>query len=96
MGRQKVSDARWTKKNNEVHYGWKNHVKADLKTKLILKSKTTPAHVHDSQMFEQLLDDKDQAVLADSTYHSAEARGLSDQTQRPRVPPAQIHAPAIR
>ena len=49
MGRQKVSDARWTKKNNEVHYGWKNHVKADLKTKLILKSKTTPAHVHDNE-----------------------------------------------
>lgn len=72
VGRQKDSDARWTKKNNEVHYGWKNHVKADLKTKLILKSKTTPAHVHDSQVFEQLLDDKDQAVLADSAYHSAE------------------------
>jgi hypothetical protein len=36
-------------KNNEVHYGWKNHVKADLKTKLILKSKTTPAHVHDNE-----------------------------------------------
>ena len=72
VGRQKDSEARWTKKNNETHYGWKNHVKADLKTKLILKSKTTPAHVHDSQVFEELLDEQDQAVLADSTYHSAE------------------------
>jgi hypothetical protein len=34
VGRQKDSQARWTKKNNETHYGWKNHVKADLKTKL--------------------------------------------------------------
>lgn len=72
VGRQKDSEARWTKKNNETHYGWKNHVKADLKTKLILKSRTTPASVHDSQVFEELLDDQDQAVLADSAYHSAE------------------------
>ena len=72
VGRQKDSEARWTKKNSEAHYGWKNHVKADLKTKLILRSSTTPASVHDSQVFEELLDDKDQAVLADSAYHSAE------------------------
>lgn len=72
VGRQKDSQARWTKKNNEVHYGWKNHVKSDLKTKIILRSTTTPASVHDSQVFEELLDDKDQAVLADSAYHSAE------------------------
>jgi IS5 family transposase len=72
VGRQKDSEARWTKKNNEVHYGWKNHVKADLKTKIILCSITTPASVHDSQVFEVLLDEKDQAVLADSAYHSAE------------------------
>ncbi|MBK8091456.1 MAG: transposase [Verrucomicrobiaceae bacterium] len=52
VGRQKDSEARWTKKNNESHYGWKNHVKADLKTKIILNSTTTPASVHDSQVFE--------------------------------------------
>ena len=72
MGRQKDSEARWTKKNNEVHYGWKNHVKTDLKTKLIIQAATTAASVHDSQVFEELLDGKDQAVLADSAYHSAE------------------------
>jgi IS5 family transposase len=72
VGRQKDSEARWTKKNHEVHYGWKNHLKADLKTKLILSSSTTAASVHDSQVFEELLDEKDQAVLADSAYHSAE------------------------
>lgn len=72
VGRQKDSEARWTKKNNEVHYGWKNHVKADLKTKFILRSSTTPAHVHDSREFKALLDERDQAVLADSAYHSEE------------------------
>ena len=54
MGRQKEREARWTKKNHEVHYGWKNHVKADLKTKFILTATTTPASVHDSQVFAEL------------------------------------------
>jgi len=31
----KVVDARWTKKNNATFYGYKNHVKAYAKTKLI-------------------------------------------------------------
>lgn len=70
VGRQKDSEARWTKKNQETHFGWKNHTKVDLKTKLIMRAKTTPASVHDSQVFTALLDEKDQAVLADSAYHS--------------------------
>jgi len=70
VGRQKDSEARWTKKDNEVHYGWKNHVKADLKTKLIIKVSTTPANAHDSQVFEELIDERDRAVLSDSAYHS--------------------------
>jgi hypothetical protein len=35
---QKDVDARWTKKNNAVFYGYKNHVKADTKTKLIVRA----------------------------------------------------------
>jgi pyruvate/2-oxoglutarate dehydrogenase complex dihydrolipoamide acyltransferase (E2) component len=31
-------DARWTKKNAERHYGYKDHVKVDVKDKLILKA----------------------------------------------------------
>lgn len=45
---------------------------AVLKARLILKSKTTPASVHDSQVFKELLDQKDQAVLADSACHRTE------------------------
>lgn len=70
VGRQKDSEARWTKKHHETHFGWKNHAKVDVKTKFILKSRTTPAHVHDSQVFTELLDERDQAVLADSAYYS--------------------------
>lgn len=69
-GRQKDCDARWAKKNNETHYGYKNHIKADAKSKLIIGSKTTSANVHDSQVFEDLVDKEDQAVFADSAYHS--------------------------
>jgi IS5 family transposase len=72
VGRQKDTEARWTKKNQETHFGWKNHAKVDAKSKLILKSVTTPANVHDSQMFKALVDEKDEAVLADSAYHSEE------------------------
>ena len=72
-GKQKDTEARWTKKNQEVHYGYKNHIKADAKSKLIDKSVTTPASVHDSKMFQELVDESDNAVLADSAYSSEES-----------------------
>ena len=67
---QKDVDARWTKKNNTVFYGYKNHIKADIKTKLIEEYTVTDASVHDSQTIEQLLTetDKDQPLYADSAY----------------------------
>ena len=34
-GRQKDCDARWAKKNNEIHYGYKTHVKVDAKQSLL-------------------------------------------------------------
>lgn len=77
VGRQKDSEARWTKKNNDVHYGWKTHVKADVKTKFILQGKTTAANVHESQIFEELVDDRDQVVLADSAYYKIAVRSTS-------------------
>lgn len=70
MLRQKDTDARWTKKNDEKHYGYKNHVKVDNKTKLIKKSIITDAAVHDSQALPKLLDktDKEKPIYADSAY----------------------------
>ena len=44
---QKDVDARWTKKNNATFYGYKNHVKADARTKLIEEYIVTDASVHD-------------------------------------------------
>ena len=56
--RQKDTDARWTKKNNVNYYGYKNHVSTDVKYKFIRDYEVTDAAVHDSQVFEQLLDPK--------------------------------------
>jgi transposase, IS5 family len=68
MRSQKDTDARWTKKNDETHYGYKAHIKADSKSKLILKYTVTPANVHDSKELQNLIDKKDIAVYADSAY----------------------------
>jgi IS5 family transposase len=75
--RQKDTEARWTKKNAETHYGYKNHINADAATKLIQDYAVTPANVHDSQVFDDLLDTqttdeqgRKRPVYADSAYRS--------------------------
>ena len=72
--RQKDVDARWTKKNDETHYGYKNHVKVDRKTKLIKKAVVTDASVHDSQALADLVDTTDAGatIHADSAYSGHE------------------------
>lgn len=66
--RQKDTDARWAKKGNELHYGYKNHVKADAESKLIIDYAVTSANVHDSQVLTELIDDDDICLYADSAY----------------------------
>ena len=67
-------DARWTKKNNETFYGYKNHAKVDTKSKFINTYVITDASVHDSQALKDLLDKKDegQVLHADSAYTGEE------------------------
>jgi IS5 family transposase len=81
---QKDTDACWTKKNNTNYDGYKNHINADHETKLVRKYEVTDASVHDSQVFDELLDHTEdgdgnkRAVYADSAYrvkrHRREAR----------------------
>jgi IS5 family transposase len=68
--RRKDIDARWTKKNKQTFFGYKNHVKQDGKSKLITKYAVTSAEVHDSRATDILLDenDRDEALYADSAY----------------------------
>ena len=70
---QKDVNARWTKKNDETHYGYKNHVKADKDSKLIVKYEVTSAEVHDSQALADLVElKKDKVMYADSAYKGEE------------------------
>jgi len=68
--RQKDIDARWTEKNGQKYYGYKDHAKVDTKSKLIDTYEVTSAEVHDSQPTEKLLreEDRGQELHADSAY----------------------------
>lgn len=71
--RQKDTDAKWTRKNNTNYFGYKNHIKADSKTKLITGYKATAANVNDNQVIGELLtrkEDGGQCLWADSAYSS--------------------------
>jgi len=73
--RQKDTDARWTKKNNKNFFGYKNHISVDVEHKFIREYTVTTANVHDSNVFEELLDPKNSSkdVWADSAYRSQES-----------------------
>jgi IS5 family transposase len=88
--RQKDRDARWTKKHEKSYFGYKNHINADVKSKLVRGYAVTDASVHDSQKLDGLLNkaNTSQDVYADSAYRSAEiqaklkARGFRSRIHR--------------
>ena len=87
---QKDTDARWTKKNQKSYFGYKNHICVDAKHKIIRDYVVTDASVHDSQVFDELLDDANTSrdVWADSAYRSKihlqmlSERGFREHIQR--------------
>ena len=72
--RQKDTNARWVQKKGKNYYGYKNHVGADVKYKIIRNYKVTDASVHDGNVFEERLYENNTSkdVYADSTYRSGE------------------------
>lgn len=72
---QKDVDARWTKKNGQSYYGYKNHINRDVRYGFVRRYVVTDASVHDSQVLGALLDvdNPDDRIWADSAYY-AEAR----------------------
>ena len=88
--RQKDTDARWLRKNGKNYFGYKNHISIDVKHKFVRTYTVTNAAVHDSNIFDELLDEKNfsRAVWADSAYRSAEKlkrlekRGFREHLQR--------------
>jgi IS5 family transposase len=103
MNAQKDKDARWTKKNEQNFYGYKNHVGIDRKHKIIRRYAETDASVHDSQKLDEVLDKSNTSneVWADSAYRSVETEArLKEKGYKSRHPssrrpqPSSVSAPA--
>jgi len=72
---QKDVNARWITKNKERHYGYKNHVNVDKKSKIITKYRVTSAEVHDSRELKNLINKKkDRRLYGDSAYTGEEVQ----------------------
>ena len=85
---QKDLQARWTQKNGKSYYGYKNHIAIDNDNKLIRHYSTSDASVHDSTIFDQLLDEhnSNKAIWADSAYRSHEKEAsLKEQGYRSHI-----------
>jgi IS5 family transposase len=67
-------EADWTVKNDKPVHGYKLHAAQDHATGLVTDYLVTRASVHDSNVFEQLLDGTESAVLADKAYGSDKRR----------------------
>ena len=72
--RQKDIEARWTKKHGKCYFGCKLSANTDNRYKLIRKLRGSAASEHDTNHFEDVLDDANtsRAVLADKGYVDGE------------------------
>ncbi len=70
--KQKDIDAKWVRKGHQDFFGYKNHIKADTKTKLITGYVVTSANIPDKDVLFDLLNkrDQNQKLHADSAYRS--------------------------
>jgi len=85
--RQKDVDARWTRKDNKLSYGVKNHAQVDVDGKFVRDYDVTPASTHDSQVLDEILDPDNSSkdVYADSAYRSKKnIKKLEKQGYTPR------------
>jgi len=69
---QRDTEATWTKKGNEAHFGYKDHVKADKDSKLIVDYTVTTASTSDVKGVEGIFDKDDKIAYGDSAYPSLE------------------------
>jgi len=64
------SDASFTKKQGKVIYGYKDHIAVDVENEFVVAYECTPANVHDSKVFEELIEGEEEVVYADKAYCS--------------------------
>ena len=71
---QQDQDAKATVKNQKGYYGYKCHIGVDQGSGIIRKAEMTPANVHDSRIFEQLVSGDERSVFADKAYASEDRK----------------------
>lgn len=67
-------DADFTTKRGKPYYGYKGHIAIDEESEIIKKVEFTKASVHDSVMFDHLIDYTEKAVFADKGYANKQRR----------------------
>lgn len=94
-GSKRDNDADFTKKRGKTYYGYKGHIAIDSETEVIKKVEFSSASIHDSNMFNSLVDQTEQAILADKGYANQQRKrnlrskgifcGILDKGYRNRV-----------
>jgi len=69
---QRDTDATWTKKGQEVHFGYKDNVKVDSDSKIITDFVVTTASTNDAKAAENLFDENDKVAYGDAAYSNME------------------------
>jgi len=67
-------DASFTKKGDQTHYGYKDHIAIDPKHEFVTEFVCTPANVHDSRVIDELLSGEEAAIFADKAYDSRDLK----------------------
>jgi IS5 family transposase len=60
--------AGWTKKGDQTYYGYKNNIKADKDSKVIIEFSAMAANICDNQAIAGLIDKNDKEIYADKGY----------------------------
>jgi IS5 family transposase len=61
-------DAEFTKSGGKTRYGYKGHIGVDADSTIIHSVEFTPANVHDSTMFNELITEQETIIYADKGY----------------------------
>jgi len=62
------TDAKFTKKRGKTYYGYKGHIAMDEDSEIITEVEFTSANIHDSEIFDSLVDLSEEAIFADKGY----------------------------
>lgn len=69
---QRDTDATWTKKGDESHFGYKDNIKVDLDSKLITDYNVTTASTNDEKGADGLFNENDKVGYGDGAYANME------------------------